>query len=79
MNKNIEIKNIPVEKIKIGDEEFIPKDSDLHRSWALEIKKNGLKRPLLVTKVGQDYVLYNCLIHLLLQKMEDLKRCHVKL
>lgn len=61
MNKNIEIKNIPVEKIKIGDEEFIPKDSDLHRSWALEIKKNGLKRPLLVTKVGQDYVLYNCL------------------
>ena len=33
MIKGIEIKNIPVEKIKIGDEEFKPKDSDFYENW----------------------------------------------
>ena len=61
MIKGIEIKNIPVEKIKIGDEEFKPKDSDFYENWSLRIKKDGIKKPFLVTKIGEYYMLYNCL------------------
>lgn len=61
MIKGIEIKKIPVEKIKIGDEEFKPKDSDFYENWSLRIKKDGIKKPFLVTKIGEYYMLYNCL------------------
>ena len=61
MIKGIEFKNIPVEKIKIGDEEFKPKDSDFYENWSLRIKEFGIKKPFLVTKIGEYYMLYNCL------------------
>ena len=61
MNKNIEIKNIPVEKIKIGDEEFEVKYNDVIKRMETKIKISGVKRPFIVTKIGEDYVLYNCL------------------
>ena len=47
MIKGIEFKNIPVEKIKIGDEEFKPKDSDFYKNWSLRIKKDGIKYSIL--------------------------------
>ena len=50
MIKGIEIKKIPVDKIKIGDEEFKPKDSDLHKNWALKIKEFGIKNHFLLLK-----------------------------
>ena len=53
MIKGIEIKNIPVEKIKIGDEEFKPKDRDFYENWLQRIKKDGIKKPFLVTKIGE--------------------------
>ena len=53
MIKGIEFKNIPVEKIKIGDEEFKPKDSDFYENWSLRIKRDGIKKPFLVTKIGE--------------------------
>ena len=56
MIKGIEIKNIPVEKIKIGDEEFKPKDSDFYENWSLRIKEFGIKKPFLVTKIGKNYM-----------------------
>ena len=73
MIEGIEIKNIPVEKIKIGDEEFKPKDSDFYENWSLRIKKDGIKKPFLVTKIGEDYVLYNCLNTFIAAKNAGLK------
>ena len=61
MIKDKDIKNIPVEKIKIGDEEYKIKHYDMLKYKELEIQKFGLKRPFTVTKIGEDYVLYNCL------------------
>ena len=40
---------------------FKEKVDDMHKYKALEIKLFGVKRPFNVTKVGDDYVLYNCL------------------
>ena len=73
MIKGIEFKNIPVEKIKIGDEEFKSKDSDFYENWSLRIKKDGIKKPFLVTKIGEDYVLYNCLNTFIAAKNAGLK------
>ena len=50
MIKGIEFKNISVEKIKIGDEEFKPKDSDFYENWSLRIKKMELKSHFLLLK-----------------------------
>ena len=41
----VELKNIPVEKIKIGDEEYKIKHYDMIKYKELEIQKFGLKRP----------------------------------
>ena len=57
----VELKNIPVEKIKIGDEEYKIKHYDMLKYKELEIQKFGLKRPFTVTKIGEDYVIYNSL------------------
>ena len=73
MIKGIEFKNIPVEKIKIGDEEFKPKDSDFYENWSLRIKKDGIKKPFLVTKIGEYYMLYNCLNTFTIAKIIGLK------
>lgn len=79
MIKGIEFKNIPVEKIKIGDEEFKPKDSDLHKNWALKIKEFGIKKPFLVTKIGEYYMLYNCLNTFTIAKIIGLKEVPCKI
>ncbi len=54
MIKDSEIKNIPVEKIKIGDKEFREKVDDLHKNMEQRIKLFGVKRPFNVTKIGED-------------------------
>ena len=79
MIKGIEIKNIPVEKIKIGDEEFKPKDSDFYENWLQRIKKDGIKKPFLVTKIGEDYMLYNCLNTFTIAKIIGLKEVPCKI
>ena len=79
MIKGIEIKNIPVEKIKIVDEEFKPKDSDLHKNWALKIKEFGIKKPFLVTKIGKNYMLYNSLNTFTAAKKAELKEVPCKI
>ena len=73
MIEGIELKNIPVENIKIGDEEFKPKDRDFYENWLQRIKKDGIKKPFLVTKIGEDYVLYNCLNTFIAAKNAGLK------
>ena len=79
MIKGIEIKNIPVEKIKIGDEEFKPKDRDFYENWSLRIKKDGIKKPFLVTKIGEYYMLYNCLNKFTIAKIIGLKEVPCKI
>ena len=79
MIKGIETKNIPVEKIKIGDEEFKPKDSDFYENWSLRIKRDGIKKPFLVTKIGEYYMLYNCLNTLTIAKIIGLKEVPCKI
>ena len=61
MIKDKDIKNIPVEKIKIGDEEFEVKYNDVIKRMETKIKISGVKRPFDVTKIGEDYVIYNSL------------------
>ena len=68
-----ELKNIPVEKIKIGDNEFREKVDDMHKYKALKIKLFGVQRPFNVTKVGDNYVLYNCLNTFTAAKNAELK------
>ena len=58
MNKYMKIENIPVEKIKIGDEFFEFKYNDIIKSKEMEIKLFGVRRPFIATKVGKDYVIY---------------------
>ena len=77
MIKGIEFKNIPVEKIKIGDEEFKPKDRDFYENWSLRIKKDGIKKPFLVTKIGD--MLYNCLNTFTIAKIIGLKEVPCKI
>ena len=79
MIKGIEFKNIPVEKIKIGDEEFKLKDSDFYENWSLRIKKDGIKKPFLVTKIAEYYMLYNCLNTFTIAKMRGLKEVPCKI
>lgn len=79
MIKRIEFKNIPVEKIKIGDEEFKPKDSDFYENWSLIIKEFGIKKPFLVTKIGEYYMLYNCLNTFTTAKITGLKEVPCKI
>ena len=79
MIKDKDIKNIPVEKIKIGDEEFKPKDSDFYENWSLRIKKDGIKKPFLVTKIGEYYMLYNCLNKFTIAKIIGLKEVPCKI
>lgn len=79
MIKDKDIKNIPVEKIKIGDEEFKPKDSDFYENWSLRIKKDGIKKPFLVTKIGEYYMLYNCLNTFTIAKIIGLKEVPCKI
>lgn len=80
MIKGIEFKNIPVKKVKIWDEEFKPKDSDFYESWSLRIKKFGIKKPFLVTKIGKNYMLYNSLnTFTAAKKKQSLKRYNAKL
>ena len=62
-----------------GDEEFRPKDNDLHKNWALKIKEFGLKKPLLVTKIGENYMLYNCLNTFTIAKIIGLKEVPCKI
>lgn len=57
----IKIENIPVEKIIIGDEEFEVKNSNIMNSIKIELEKFGIKRPFFVTKVGENYMIYNSL------------------
>ena len=71
MIKGIEFKNIPVEKIKIGDEEFKEKFDDLHKNMEQKIKQFGVKRLFNVTKVGETYVIYNSLNTFTAAKMRD--------
>jgi len=73
MIKDKDIKNIPVEKIKIGDEEFREKVDDLHKNMEQRIKLFGVKIPFNVTKIGEDYVLYNCLNTFIAAKNAGLK------
>ena len=73
MIKDSEIKNIPVEKIKIGDEEFREKVDNLHKNMEQRIKLFGVKIPFNVTKIGEDYVLYNCLNTFIAAKNAGLK------
>lgn len=73
MIKGIEFKNIPVEKIKIGDKEFREKVDDLHKNMEQRVKLFGVKRPFNVTKIGEDYVLYNCLNTFIAAKNAGLK------
>ena len=61
MIKDKDIKNIPVEKIKIGDEEFEFKHNEFMKRMEHEMKLYGVKRPFDVTKIGEDYVIYNSL------------------
>lgn len=61
MIKDKMIENISVEKIKIGDKEFKEKVDDMHKRMELEINLFGVKRPFIVTKVGEDYMIYNSL------------------
>ena len=79
MIKGIEFKNIPVAKIKIGDEEFKPKDTDFYENWSLRIKKDGIKKPFLVTKIGEYYMLYNCLNTFTIAKIIGLKEVPCKI
>ena len=79
MIKGIEFKNIPVEKIKIGDEEFKPKDRDFYENWLQRIKKDGIKKPFLVTKIGEYYMLYNCLNKFTIAKIIGLKEVPCKI
>lgn len=61
MIKDKDIKNIPVEKIKIGDEEFEFKHNEFMKRMEQGMKLYGVKRPFDVTKIGEDYVIYNSL------------------
>lgn len=61
MIKDKMIENLSVEKIKIGDQEFKEKVDDMHKRMELEINLFGVKRPFIVTKVGEDYMIYNSL------------------
>ena len=79
MIKGIETKNIPVEKIKIGDEEFKPKDSDFYENWSLRIKRDGIKKTFLVTKIWEYYMLYNCLNTFTIAKIIGLKEVPCKI
>ena len=79
MRKGIELKNIPVEKIKIGDEEFKQKDSNFYENWSLRIEKDGIKKPFLVTKIGDNYMLYNCLNTFTIAKIIGLKEVPCKI
>lgn len=79
MIKGIEIKNIPVEKIKIGDKEFKPKVREFYENWSLRIKKDGIKKPFFVTKIGEYYMLYNCLNTFTIAKIIGLKEVPCKI
>lgn len=79
MIKGIEFKNIPVEKIKIGDEEFKPKDGDFYENWSRRIKKDEIKKPFLVTKIGKNYMLYNRLNTFTTAKKAELKEVPCKI
>lgn len=79
MIKGIEFKNISVEKIKIGDEEFKLKDGDFYENWSLRIKKDGIKKQFLVTKIGEYYMLYNCLNTFTIAKIIGLKEVPCKI
>lgn len=79
MIKGLEFKNIPVEKIKIGDEEFKPKDRGFYENWSLRIKKDGIKKPFLVTKRGEYYMLYNCLNKFTIAKIIGFKEVPCKI
>ena len=57
----IKIEDIPVEKILIGDEEFVVKNSNIMNSIKIELEKFGIKRQFFVTKVGENYMIYNSL------------------
>lgn len=76
---NIEIKNIPVEKIKIGDKRFKEKNDEFHKYKTMEIKIFGVKRPFTVTKIGKNYVLYNCLNTFTAAKNAGLKEVPCKI
>ena len=73
MNKYMKIENIPVEKIKIGDEFFEVKPNDILKHIGVEMKLFGVKRPFTVTKVGEYYVIYNSLNTFIAAKNAGLK------
>ncbi len=59
MNKDKKIMRIPVEKIIIGDENFEIKNKILLDKFKNKVQKEGIKRPFIVTKMSDKYVLYN--------------------
>lgn len=63
----------------MGDEEFKPKDSDFYKNWSLRIKELGIKKPFLVTKIGKNYMLYNCLNTFTAAKNAELKEVPCKI
>lgn len=79
MIEGIEFKNIPVEKIKIGEEEFKEKFDDLHKNMEQKVKQFGVKRPFIVTKVGENYVIYNSLNTFTAAKNAGLKEVPCKI
>lgn len=79
MNKYMKIENIPVEKIKIGDDFFEFKYNDIIKSKEMEIKLFGARRPFTVTKVGEYYVIYNSLNRFTIAKNAGLKEVPCKI
>ena len=52
---------------------------DFYENWSLRIKKDGIKKPFLVTKIGEDYMLYNCLNTFTIAKIIGLKEVPCKI
>lgn len=79
MSKYMKIENIPVEKIKIGDEAFEVKQNDILKHIGMEMKLFGVERPFTVTKVGEYYVIYNSLNRFTIAKNVGLKKVPCKI
>lgn len=58
MIKGVELKNIPVEKIKIGDKKFKSTRHEILDNLEENIKKRELRGPFIVTRIGNELVTY---------------------
>lgn len=61
MNKYRKIIEIPVEKIKINDKNFKQINKKVLDYFIMTMSKRDIIRPFIVTKVGDEYVLDNCI------------------